>query len=422
MTCAPSALRRWGTFAIVSAIFFHITGSTFTSLGVVLPYMIRELSWSWTNAGLGFTLLALLTGLASTLPTWMLRNFGIKATYGIGGTIMAIGFSLLASTTGLNQYFLGTSLMGVGFASCATVPALHVLNEWSPDRRSFIIGTFMTIGGLGGVAGPLVVTGIVGATGSWRLHWWVMAASVLVLTLLAVTFVRSAPHPVAHPEGADKPAPGARPEKVFRTPTPWRFQDAVRTPQYLVIVSAMTSILFCAVTMNTWAVTHMVTLGVSATVAAGALSALSLVNAASRFLGGMAATRIDPKWLLVSALVAEVISMLALAGANNMVAIALFAVAEGYASGMCYFATIMLLVNYFGTRDNAEILGTLNLVTTIAMLGPVLGGFIGDTFGGFAPVFQGISLLVLAILMFTARMQPPRHPGTESPQRTPENP
>ena len=165
--------------------------------------------------------------------------------------------------------------------------------------------------------------------------------------------------------------------------------------------------------MNPWAVTHMVTLGVSAAVAAGALSALSLVNAASRFLGGMAATRIDPKWLLVSALAAEIISMLSLAGADNMVAITLFAVAEGYASGMCYFATIMLLVNYYGTRENAEILGTLNLVTTIAMLGPVLGGFIGDTFGGFAPVFQGISFLVLVILVFTARMQPPRHPEAE---------
>ena len=182
-------------------------------------------------------------------------------------------------------------------------------------------------------------------------------------------------------------------------------------PQYVVIVAAMTSILFCAVTMNTWAVTHMGTLGVSATVAAGALSALSLVNAASRFLGGVAATRIDPKWLLISALVAEVISMLALARADNLVVIALFAVAEGYASGMCYFATIMLLVNYFGTRENAEILGTLNLVTTLAMLGPVLGGFIGDTFGGFAPVFRGMSLLVLAILIFTARMKPPRHAG-----------
>ena len=419
MTGAPSTIRRWGMFAIVSAIFFHITGSTFTSLGVVLPYMIKDMSWSWTNAGLGFTLLALLTGLASTLPAWMLRNFGIKATYGIGGAVMATGFSQLALTTGLNQYFLGASLLGVGFACCATVPALHVLNEWSPDRRSFIIGAFMTIGGLGGVAGPLVVTGIVGATGSWRVHWWVMAASIVVLALLAVIFVKSAPHPAPHAEGAEKPAPGGRPEKVFRTSIQWRFSDAVRTPQYLVIVAAMTGILFCAVTMNTWAVTHMGTLGVSATVAAGALSALSLVNAASRFLGGVAATRIDPKWLLVSALVAEFISMLALAGADNMVTIAVFAVAEGYASGMCYFATIMLLVNYFGTRENAEVLGTLNLVTTLAMLGPVLGGFVGDTFGGFAPVFQGISLLVLVLLVFTVRMRPPRHPGEEMTRGAP---
>lgn len=413
MTDGASALQRWGIFAIVSAIFFHITGSTFTSLGVVLPFMIKDLSWSWTNAGFGFTLLALLTGLAGTVPAWTLRNFGIKATYGIGGVIMAVGFCLLAMTTGLYQYFLGTSLLGIGFALCSTVPAVHVLNEWMPDKRSLVIGAFMTIGGLGGVAGPLVVTSIVGATGSWRVHWWVMAAVMFLLTLLAVVFVRTAPRRNPDAEEADKPAEAGQSERVFRTKTDWRFRDAIRTPQYRVIVAAITIILFCNVTMNTWAVTHMGTLGVSTTVAAGALSALSVVNALSRIFGGVVATRIDPKWLLVSALVAEIVSMLSLAVADNMVAIALFALGEGYAFGMCYFATIMLLVNYFGPRENSEILGTLNLVTTIAMLGPVLGGFVGDTFDSFAMVFQGYSILVVLILVITAMMQPPGHQSTD---------
>ena len=43
----------------MSALFFVITAATFTSLGVVLPAMVTELNWSWTEAGTGFGLLAL---------------------------------------------------------------------------------------------------------------------------------------------------------------------------------------------------------------------------------------------------------------------------------------------------------------------------------------------------------------------------
>ncbi len=409
----PSALHRWGIFAIVSAIFFHVTGSTFTSLGVVLPYMIKDLSWSWTQAGLGFTLLALMTGLASTVPAWTLRNLGIKATYGIGGAVMALGFCLLALTTNLLQYFIGTSLLGVGFALCSTVPAMHVLNEWMPDKRSMVIGAFMTIGALGGVAGPLVVTGIVKTTGSWHMHWWVMAASIGFLAILAVMFVRSPPVRSADEKEKEKEAASAAPGKVFLTQGNWHFRAAIRTPQYIVIATALTTILFCSVTMNTWAVTHLGTLGISAAVAAGALSLLSLVNAFSRAFGGLVATHIDPKWLVVSALAAELISMLSLSVADNMFIITIFAFAEGYAFGMCYFATIMLLINYFGPRDNPEILGTLNLVSTLAMLGPVLGGFVGDTLGSFSMVFQGYAVLVLVVLVITATMKPPVPKETE---------
>ena len=419
MTRDLHAVRRWVEFAIVSAVFFHITGSTFTSLGVVLPFMIEELSWSWTNAGLGFTLLALLTGLASIAPAWTIRHFGIKATYAIGGAIMAVGFSLLALTASLYEYFLGTSLLGVGFAMCATVPAVHVLNNLMPDRRSLVIGAYMTIGGLGGVAGPLVVAGIVGLTDSWRAHWWTMAASILLLTMLCAILVRGVPDTIRGSAGAAARSKEKHSEKVYYTKDSWRFRDVLRTPQYYVIVAAMTSVLFCAVTMNTWAVTHMGKLGISTAVAAAALSAHSAINALSRVVGGVLATRIDPKWLLVSALVAEILGMLALAVADNLVAIALFAFGEGYAFGMCYFATIMLLVNYFGPDENPEILGTLNLITTTAMLGPVLGGFVGDSVGGFGIVFQAYSVIVLLVLIVTVMMQPPRHPdAARNPSRS----
>lgn len=410
MTNVVFERRRWWLFVIVSALFFHITASTFTSLGVVMPFMIEELSWSWTQAGFGFTLLSLLVGLSGRMPAWTLRKFGIKATFGIGGLLMAIGFCLLALTTGLYQFYAGASILGVGYALCATVPAIHMLNNWMPDRRAFAIGTYMTIGGLGGVAGPLMVTFIVEFTGSWRVHWWLMTITILLLALLAVIFVTSEPdESIRVDEGAETPKT-KRSDKVYITEVDWNFREVLRVPQYYIIVFAMTMVLFCEVSLNSWQPTHLATLGYSAGMAALALSAHQAFNALSRGLGGALASRIDPKWLLVSALAAEIVGMWALAVASNPIIIAVFAFGAGYGFGMCLLSTAILLVNYFGPRDNPEILGTMHLFTTFAALAPVMGGYIGDTVGSFAIVFQSYSVVLLVVLVLAILMKPPKKP------------
>ena len=399
---------KWALFAIISAIFFLISGATFSSLGVVLPAMIADMSWTQFQAGSGFSLFAFTVGLASTVPAWALRRFGIKATYGAGGAIMTLGFCLLASTHNLEQYFIAAALLGLGFSSCATVPALYLLAGWMPERRSAAIGEYMTIGGLGAVAGPAVAGGILAATHSWRVHWWTMAAAMLVLTLLALIFVKRPPGRTSEGDKAAAPPREPTAARVYLTKVEWTFRRAVRTPQYWVVATAMTVTLLCVLTANSWAVKHMGSLGVSPMVAAGVLSAGGAVSAASRFLGGGLATHIDPKWLLVSALVGEAIGMAALAVAGNWVAMTIFAVGEGFGFGMCLFATAVLLVNYFGTAENPEIYGTFNLVTTAAMVGPSLAGFVGDRFGGYAGLFCVYAVAVLLIVILTSFMRPPR--------------
>ncbi len=409
-TSAPAAVSpstRWLLFAVISAIYFTISAATFSSLGIVLPFMIQELSWSWSQAGTGFSLLALMVGLASALPAWTIRRFGIAATYGIGGLIMVIGFALLALTYGIYGYLIAAALLGLGFAPCAVVPGVYLLNGWMPEKRSAVIGAYMTIGGMGAIAGPLGANGFMAATHSWRLYWWAMAAIMLALTVLALIFVHSPPSEPSAAQDADSGSGhGAR--NIYRTRQDWRFRDAVRTSQYWVISVSMTATLLCILTTSSWAVTHMGKLGVAATVSAAVLSTNGAVGALSRFLGGALATRIDPKWLLVAGLVGEAIGMAALSVAGNWLAIGLFAVFEGFGFGMCLLATTVLLVNYFGPSENPEIYGTFNLVTTAAMVGPVTAGMVADAFGGFASVFQGYALIMLLIVALAVAMRPPR--------------
>jgi len=398
--------RGWINFALVSLLFFQVTAATFASLGVALPFMIEEMSWSWSGAGLGFSMLSFMVGIASRIPSWTLTRMGARATFGIGGVIMVIGLTLMATTTGLNQYVVGAGLAGLGYTSCALIPGVAVINQWLPHRRSVAIGAYMMIGGLGGVAGPFFVTSVVAATGSWRWHWWLMAGLIGVLTVLAVVLLKS------RPASADEDAQSAlsaesHSDNVYMTRFEWHFKDVIRTPQYYIIVAAMTMTLFGGVTTNSWAVSHMGNLGVLVAIAAGALSAQALVNSSSRAFGGILATSVDPKWLLASALAGEVIGMLALSYADNMTMIVLFAIGEGYGFGMCMFATTILLVNYYGPKEAPKTMGTMYLITTVAMFGPVLGGYVADRYGGFAGVFQAYAVVLALILVAVVMMRPP---------------
>jgi len=399
--------KAWWSFALVSVIFFHITASTFTSLGIALPFMIEELAWSWSDAGIGFSVLAFMVGITGQVPAWTIQFFGTGATFAMGGVIMAIGFGLLATSTGIHQYFIGAGLAGIGYTLCAIVPGVAVINRCLPHRRSIAIGAYMTIGGLGGVAGPMIVTNVVAMTGSWRMHWWSMAVVSIVLVVLAIITFGGSRDANSDDAQAEKHDEEKHSENVATTDSDWRLRDVLRTPQYYVIVAAMTMTLFIGVTTNSWAPTHMATLGIAAGVAAGAMSAHAFVNAFSRAFGGMLATRVDPKWLLVSALTAEAIGMIALSLADNMIAIVIFAFAEGYGFGMCMFATTMLLVNYYGPKEAPKTIGTMYMITTPAAIGPFLGGVFGQIWGGFAGLFRVCAAVLLVCLVFTALMKPP---------------
>ena len=81
---------------------------------------------------------------------------------------------------------------------------------------------------------------------------------------------------------------------------------------------------------------------------------------------------------------------------------------------MCFLATALLLLNYFGEKDNPELLGTMNFITTAAMLGPVIAGYIGDKVGSFSSAFQLNAALLLIIIIFVAAMKPPQQKDVEN--------
>lgn len=397
---------QWTILALLSVIYFMITAATFTSLGVVLPSMINEMQWSWSSAGLGFTLLGLACGLSSYLPAISIRRFGVRLTFLIGTIVLAAAFLLLAQCHGLSVYFIGAILLGIGFSFVATVPGTYVIGRIYKNQ-SFAFGFYFTVGGLGGVVGPGLVVLAEHVLGSWRMHWELCGVFLTVSGLLASVLLPFGVKDRKDPEQANNHYPEDRSGSVYHTEQAWSAREAMRTWQFYAIAAAYTTFLLVGITTNSFAVAHITDHGFSAQTAAALLSAEALINSFSRFAAGLFGEKIEPKKMLVGSMLLMVTGTLALSAATSLPMLIVFSIGVGAGYGMTFLATSVLLSNYYGRSPYLEIFSVANLISTLACFGPVVAGRLKDEFGSFTGAFLLATIIPLIIAVAVSFMRPP---------------
>ena len=405
--------RSWLLLSALSLLLFLITASTFSSLGVVLPAMIKEQGWGFGPAFLGFTFLGAFCGASSKLPAMLIRKIGVRGTIIAGSAVMVAGFACLAASPGLTVYLVGTALLGVGYQMMALIPGTHVLSMLF-KKRALPFGIYFTIGSLGGVVGPwMAVEGMNLAHGGWRPYWWAQAVASVVVGALCAALVGGQAWLEAAAVVTDKAVAEdiqAAPvnAKVYRTATDGSVKEAIATPQFYVILAAYFAHLLGGVTAVSLAPTHFSELGVVSAVAVAAISLESLMQVVARMGGGLLGDRVDPRWLLAGAQGMMAVGLLALAHATTWPLMMLFAVGVGVGFGLTVLAVSILLLNYYGRKNNLEIFSLVCLIGAVSALGPVVGGVMRDRLGSFVPTFQVCAAIIGVIFIAALFMRPPR--------------
>jgi MFS family permease len=276
-------LRPWIAHGAFSLILFLITAATYSSLGVVLPAMVRDLGWSWSQAGLGFTLMGAATGASSWFPAALIRRFGLRATLAAGSAVMVAGLAGFAHADSVAAYLIGAVLCGVGFQMMALIPGTHALGILF-ERKAMAFGLYFTIGSLGSVVGPLMAEHLAGVGGeNWRGYWLIQAALAAVAGLagvLAVGRVRQQVAPAA-PTVESFAAPAARAD--------FTVAQAIRTPQFYVLLAAYFTHLLAVSVAASISVAHLTEKGVTAATAGLLLSFEGLITTLARLGGGLIA-------------------------------------------------------------------------------------------------------------------------------------
>jgi len=415
--------RSWLLLAAFSLLLFLITASTYGSLGVVLPAMIGELRWSFEKAFLGFSVLGVFTGASSWLPAILIRRIGVRGTLLLGAGVLAVGFLGLANSASLISYYVGAAACGVGFQMAALIPGTHVLSSLFRER-ALPFGVYFTFGSLGGAAGPWMALTLMGLSGGdWRAYWIVQAVLAAVVGLACAVMVggsrwlNDAAHEVdLDVEQAAREASAHA--RVYRTPYEWTVAQALRTPQFYILVAAYFSHLLVGVTVASVSVTHLTELSIAAGVASVAAAAMaakmlsleSLMQTLARLAGGALGDRVDPRWLLVFAQGMLVVGLLALAKAASPALMLLYAIGTGVGFGLTVLAVSVLLLNYYGRQSNLELFSLTCLVGAVSAAGPFIAGAMRDRLGGFSPTFELFAAVTAVVFVAVVAMRPPRAP------------
>jgi MFS family permease len=333
---------------------------------------------------------------------------------------MAAGFMSLAVAHGILLYFLGTALCGVGYQMMALIPGTHVLAAIF-RKRGLPFGVYFTFGSLGGVAGPWLVWLARNVFhGQWRVFWQAQIIAAVALGVVCAAMVggpawlarMSARTDNELAEDLAKPQKGA----VYRSAYNWTAKEAVRTPQFLVLLAAYFGHLLVGVTVASLSVAHLTERGITATVAGAMLSLESLVQTGGRAAATFIGDSIDPRHLLVFALGSLMVGSIALSVASSYPAMLLYAVGSGLGFGLTGLAVTMLLLNYFGRKHNLEIFSLTCLVGAVSALGPTLGGILRDATGAFGSTFQLYGAVSGVIFIGALLMRPPKLRATHDDQ------
>ena len=388
----------WILLATIGVIYMICVGAGFYGLSVMMPAMIDDLGWTRAQASAGFSLLAMVLGLAGPLVTALMKKIGPRLTIVIGGLICAISAASLYRYHSLPSYYFATALLGFGLTMQVVLPGTQLIGQWFHRRRSMALGIFMACGGLGGVIGAPTFTWLISVFGDWRPVWLAVGAVTLTAALLSAVLIRNRPEDIGQQidgvkeDVQDKSVVELSKEGgIYRTTRNWTVREAFRDRNCWFIISAGALAVTGHMVVSSQLVLHARDMGIGAVVAATALGFQGLATAVGRLVSGLLGDFVaEPRTLFFLGMSSELIGMLFITHVYHLWMLYTGVIFFGLGFGLGLVASTNMFANYYGASNMPTLLSYRILASTLlGGAGVVLVGYAADIFGGYT---QGFSI------------------------------
>jgi MFS transporter, OFA family, oxalate/formate antiporter len=357
-------------------------------------------SVSAVNATFSITILTL--GFAAFFGGLWMGSSGPRIVAITAGVLYGAGVFLASfAESSLAILYLGYGLIaGIGIGLGYIVPVATLI-KWFPDKRGFITGVAVAGFGGGAFVTAFIAEALVSSIGVFS-TFAILGVVYLVMVVGSALFMKNPPEGWK-PEGWDPDTE----EGGGGTDVNYELGDSLKTWQWY----ALWALLFLNVTAGIAIIVEAAPMaeeiaGVSAVVAAGLVSIISIANAIGRFGWAWLSDAIGRKWVffIMFLLQAVLFFLLPLVSIYFLLAALSFIIVSCYGGG---FGTMpAFAADYFGPANVGKIYGLMLTAWGFGgVLGPLLISYILDTSGSYTLAFYIIAgiMLISAVVAFIVR-------------------
>jgi MFS family permease len=368
---------RWIIVAAGAVMGCVALGAMF-SLPVLLRPIAANTGWSTTGVSAAMTVgfLAMAVGSA----TWgaLSDRIGARWTCLIGSLLLGAGLELASMAPSLIGFQFAFGLL-VGLAASAIfAPIMACVTGWFSTQRSLAVS--LVSAGFG--VAPLTMSPWVARLASahdWRQVLQIVAVLVVSVLVPVSLLVR---RPPALEQASAQGGDAASPEPAMP------IGQLIRSPQFIVLV--LTNFFCCATHSGPiiHTVSYAVTCGIPLTTAVTIYSVEGLAGLGGRVAFGLAGDRFGARRTLIAGLLMQAFFAASYYFASSLNVFYAVAVVFGFTYGGVMPLYAVLARENFPLRIMGTVIGGTAMAGSLGMAtGPVLGGWLYDTFGSYGSLY-----------------------------------
>ena len=405
---------RW-MIVIAGGLIGCVAFGTMFSLPVLLRSIARDTGWSTTGISSAMTIGFLAMAVGSSLWGNLSDRIGARWVVLCGAVLLAAGVALASVARSLLAFQLLFGLVVGGATSAIFAPIMACVTGWFDTHRSLAVS--LVSAGIG--VAPMTMSPLVAwlaTTHDWRSVLQLLALVVAAI-VIPLAFVIRRPPALAQEAAADAQATAARsamPGEAAGLAQPASVGQLVRSPTFLVLT--LTSFFCCATHSGPifHTVSYAVSCGIPLIAAVTIYSVEGLAGLGGRIAFGLLGDRFGARRVLVAGLALQAVGALSYYFVSELGAFYAVAVLFGFTYGGVMPLYAVLARENFPMRLMGTVIGGTATAGSLGMAsGPILGGWLYDTFGSYGWLYLcacGFGFIAVLIAMTLGKVVRPADP------------
>jgi MFS family permease len=370
---------RW-TIVAVGALMTCVALGAMFSLAIFLDPVSKDTGWSRAGISVAMTINFLVMGAGAFGWGALSDRYGTRVVVSIGAVLLGLALVLTSRIQSLLLFQLTYGILVGLAASTFFAPMIALTTGWFEKQRSLAVS--LVSAGMG--VAPMTISPFARwliTEYDWRTAMLVIGILAWVLLIPAAMFVRQPPKKIAAPG----PAASAVPDAPIGS-----FAEALRSRQFIVLAV----VFFLCCSAHSGPIFHMVSYamacGIAPMAAVSIYSLEGLAGLGGRLLFGVAGDRYGAKRVLIVGLLIQALAIGSYPFVRELGEFYFMAVIFGAAYGGVMPLYAVLARDYFSQSIMGTVLGAATMLSSLGMsAGPVVGGWIFDTYGGYSLLFFG---------------------------------